>query len=263
MDKRSYVTILSVHEENKTHTTLEIEKSADVNPGQFFMLTDYANGEKPFSVSKITESSLFFTIKKAGDFSKNLCTLKAGDKISVRGPYGNGFDISSLYGKRILMVGGGCGTAPLRSLVQALAGASRIDFVNGARCVEELLFPQKLAGVDRQFDITDDGSSNRKGTVLDVIKAELDYKNYDCVALSGPEPMLAAMINSLDGFEGPSFFLIERYMKCAIGICGQCSIDPEGVRVCVEGPVFTRAKLAMLSEFGSYKRDAAGIKRSF
>ncbi|MFW5808805.1 MAG: dihydroorotate dehydrogenase electron transfer subunit, partial [Spirochaetota bacterium] len=131
------------------------------------------------------------------------------------------------------------------------------------RSADELLFPGGLIDAANQYDCTDDGSAGEKGTVLDICALHLRYTDYDSIAVSGPEPMLQAVINSLDGLNVPSFFLIERYMKCAIGICGQCSLDPDGVRVCVEGPVFERSRLAALTEFGSYKRDAAGLRRPF
>ena len=60
----------------------------------------------------------------------------------------------------------------------------------------------------------------------------------------------------------PGQFSMERYMKCALGICGQCCVDDLGWRVCVEGPVFWSDELKMISEFGKYKRDASGVKHS-
>lgn len=261
MDTRTVVPVRSVLEENESHTTLEVDICTKVLPGQFFMLTDYEHGEKPFSVSRIRNGRISFTIKKTGDFSRHLCAMQPGDLISLRGPYGNGFPVRECYHKRVLMVGGGCGTAPLRALVDSICAVSDIDFVNGARSAGELLFPAGIAGVSRQFDCTDDGTAGERGTVLDLYSRHLLFADYDVILASGPEMMLTAFINSLDGITVPSFFLIERYMKCAIGICGQCSIDPEGVRVCVEGPVFPREKLCMLSEFGRYARNAAGNRK--
>jgi dihydroorotate dehydrogenase electron transfer subunit len=260
LDKRRYVEIISTHQENKSHTTLEVGFSGAVRPGQFFMITDYENGEKPFSVSRITSDTIMFTIKNTGEFSSKLCGMKEGEKISLRGPYGNGFNTALLKGKKLLFVGGGCGTAPLRSLLEEVESSSRVTFVNGARDSDELLFGGVLKSVLAQADVTDDGSNGRKGSTLDYVKSEINIDDYDAVVLSGPEGMLKAFVNYLSDFKVKAFFLIERYMKCAIGICGQCCVDPEGVRVCIEGPVFTKEKLAGLTEFGLYKRDAAGIK---
>jgi dihydroorotate dehydrogenase electron transfer subunit len=57
-------------------------------------------------------------------------------------------------------------------------------------------------------------------------------------------------------------FSLERYMKCGIGLCGQCCVDDIGWRVCVEGPVFSIDDIRLISEFGNYKRDASGIKHN-
>ena len=56
-------------------------------------------------------------------------------------------------------------------------------------------------------------------------------------------------------------YSLERYMKCALGICGQCCVDNTGWRICVEGPVFKNEKIEEISEFGKYRRNAAGIKQ--
>ena len=49
-------------------------------------------------------------------------------------------------------------------------------------------------------------------------------------------------------------------MKCALGVCGQCCVDSEGWRICVEGPVFENDKIKQITEFGKYRRDASGVK---
>lgn len=56
---------------------------------------------------------------------------------------------------------------------------------------------------------------------------------------------------------------IGRYMKCALGICGQCCVDGTGWRVCKDGPVFTEEQLRQITEFGKYQRKASGIKEFF
>ena len=58
----------------------------------------------------------------------------------------------------------------------------------------------------------------------------------------------------------PAQFSLERYMKCGIGLCGSCALDPSGLLVCRDGPVFDAEKLKD-TEFGKYRRDAAGSKQ--
>ncbi|MBN2433844.1 MAG: dihydroorotate dehydrogenase electron transfer subunit [Spirochaetes bacterium] len=264
MDKRFALEIESVNIENSGHKTFEVKNIFDVKPGQFFMITDYKNGEKPFSVSRITKERVSFTVKKLGSFTSGLFDMKPGDALYIRGPYGNGFDCELLAGKKLLLVGGGCGTGPLRSLAEYISGKAEINFINGARSKEDLLFEKGLdANLASYSCATDDGSAGIKGTVIDVCKNTVDLKSHDYIVTSGPEMMLCAVRDYLKDTGIPAFYLIERYMKCAVGICGQCSVDPLGVRVCVEGPVFDGDLLSRLTEFGVYKRDASGTCREF
>jgi len=66
----------------------------------------------------------------------------------------------------------------------------------------------------------------------------------------------------VEKFKIPAQFSLERYMKCGMGLCGQCCVDDLGWRVCVEGPVFWTDELKMITEFGKYKRDSSGVKHS-
>jgi len=70
---------------------------------------------------------------------------------------------------------------------------------------------------------------------------------------------MAAVFNVLKG-KGEverAEFSLHRYFKCAIGVCGACCLDPYGLRVCKDGPVFSGEQL-LDSEFGKYTRDASG-----
>jgi dihydroorotate dehydrogenase electron transfer subunit len=48
-----------------------------------------------------------------------------------------------------------------------------------------------------------------------------------------------------------------------VGICGSCTCDPTGIRLCVEGPVLPRVIVEQLTDFGVYKRDPSGKKVPF
>ena len=84
----------------------------------------------------------------------------------------------------------------------------------------------------------------------------LRKKKFDMIYSAGPDKMMKALQNRINDIDYE--FLFERYMKCAIGICGQCTLDPIGIRVCVEGPVLGKNLVEQLTEFGKYHRDAAG-----
>ena len=76
----------------------------------------------------------------------------------------------------------------------------------------------------------------------------------------GPEVMMKKLFDIVENFKIPAQFSMERYMKCGMGLCGQCCVDNVGWRVCVEGPVFWTDELRMISEFGQYRRDSSGVK---
>ena len=77
----------------------------------------------------------------------------------------------------------------------------------------------------------------------------------------GPEIMMKGIYEILEDAGISAEYSLERYMKCALGICGQCCVDNTGWRICVEGPVFKNEKIEEISEFGKYRRNAAGIKQ--
>jgi dihydroorotate dehydrogenase electron transfer subunit len=91
---------------------------------------------------------------------------------------------------------------------------------------------------------------------------EVPLAGYDQVCVCGPERMMHATLQVLDaaGIADRSFFSLHRYMKCGIGICGSCCIDPDGRRVCRDGPVFAGNTL-IDSELGKYSRDASGRRK--
>lgn len=226
-------------------------------PGQFVMVWVIGVDEIPIAVSSARiDGTIGLTIEKVGDATSKIHELEVGDMIGVRGPYGNGFDIS---GDKILIVGGGCGISPLVFLAEeAVSLGKEVTFVLLAKDVDNLLFKSRLDKLRINLVIgTEDGSAGIKGITGDVLrKADLDW-DFDSCIVCGPEKMMIATARLIEGREIPVQVSLDRYMKCGIGICGQCSIDPSGLRVCKEGPVF-RYSMIEDGEFGEYKRDVTG-----
>ncbi|MFQ3619771.1 MAG: dihydroorotate dehydrogenase [Spirochaetales bacterium] len=229
---------------------------SEPKPGQFFMLTDYQGGEKPISVSEWETTSegyiLGITIKVAGPFTQRFQSKAEGSLISLRGPYGKPF---SLHRGKVLLVGGGCGIAPLHFLAKTLVSrGAEITVINGARKEEELLFSDRFNSFPIRYLITVEDKG--EGTAVDTAKIILSEEKFDFIYAAGPELMMAALKPLLKDMEYE--FLMERYMKCGVGICGSCTCDPTGIRLCVEGPVLDKREVENLSDFGKYKRDASG-----
>lgn len=255
MAERRTVKVAQVRKEGARAATLFFETDIPVKPGQFFMVADYEGGEKPVSVSELENGLLGITVKEAGPFTKRLAGKKAGDLISLRGAYGSSFFISS---GKILLVGGGCGIAPLHFLARSLVSTgARITVVNGARTRDDLLFGHRfrMLPLDYRSTSEDEGEGC---TAVELSRRLLQSNGYDFVYASGPERMLVNLRPLLGGTAYQ--FLMERYMKCGVGMCGSCVCDPLGIRMCVEGPVLGRDLVEKIEDFGVYKRDAAGSK---
>jgi dihydroorotate dehydrogenase electron transfer subunit len=230
----------------------------DAKCGQFAMLWLPEVGEKPFSFSKV-KGNVEFTVKRVGKFTERLFLVRAGDYIGLRGPYGCGH--FSAVGKKVCVAGGGVGMAPLRPLIDELVAAGKkVTVIEGASSASELLWLPEFQKKKIRFLVaTDDGTCGSRGSVCDVLHNLLDEEKFDCIYSCGPERMLKLVAEISESKKIPCQISLERYMKCGTGLCGQCCIDPSGMRVCKEGPVFFGSELAG-SEFGEYKRDSSGSK---
>ena len=263
MTKRITLPIAEILEENETIRTFYFENSLGAKPGQFIMLSDLETGEKPFSISECEAGYFGVTIKELGKFTQALFKKKSGDLMSYRGAYGLSFTIRS---GKVLIVGGGYATPPLYFLSkELLRTGAELTVVNGSRIEGDLVFCERFENLSLTYRrITDAGCLGRAGSSVDIVSELLAESHYDMVYVSGPELMMKTMRDILQKYPELNYeFLFERYMKCAIGICGNCTIDPLGIRLCVEGPVLARDKVVQLTEFGEYHRDAAGVKKYF
>lgn len=244
-------TIHSIIRESPTVVTLELEGDIQATPGQFLMLWLPDVDEKPFSL--MSDSPLSVTIARVGPFTELMHALEIGSKVMWRGPFGHGFRLPKRGG--LLLIGGGYGVVPLHFLAQVARGRGRrVAVLIGARTKEELLFADRFRSLGCEVRVaTEDGSQGTRGLVTNLMK---DAPDDLTVCACGPEPMLAAVADRCRrmGVEGQ--FCLERYMKCGIGICGQCALGDR--LVCSDGPVFTSGQLLEIEDFGKYERDATG-----
>ena len=251
--------IIKITEETFNVKTIMFEYLGNVAPGQFFMIWIPGIDEIPMSVSYLENKIKGITFKKVGDATKALYELKQGDKIGVRGPYGNGFKIA---GKRILLVAGGTGIAMIAPVAEeAINKKISTSIILGAKNKDELFFENRLKRSDLEIYITtDDGSKGFKGLAVDLAKDLIHKNKFDSVMTCGPELMMKKLYDICSDISFQAS--LERYMKCGIGICGQCCVG-EGLRVCREGPVFDEKMLKNIEDFGVFKRDAAGVKINY
>jgi dihydroorotate dehydrogenase electron transfer subunit len=246
--------IVDIKKENDYVKSIYFENDKEIKPGQFFMIWIPDVDEIPMSVSYINKGLNAITFRKIGDATKALFKCKIGDRIGIRGPYGNGFRIN---GKNILFISGGTGLATLAPAIE-LANKRNIkcSIIIGFKNKEEIFFENRIKNISENiYFSTNDGSRGYHGNASDFSKDIFLKHKLDSVISCGPELMLKKLF---DIFKDNKFQAsLERYMKCAVGICGQCCIG-EGLRVCLEGPIFDSIKLKDIRDFGKFKRNESG-----
>jgi dihydroorotate dehydrogenase electron transfer subunit len=244
--------IQEVRSEAPLIRTFRLDRNLDPAPGQYAMLWIRGVDEIPMSFS----GPDIITVQSVGEATRALFRMSAGSSVGLRGPLGSGF---VLRGKRILLIGGGVGTAPLAFLGEQAKGAGMsVVSLLGFRSREDLIFQDRFEALGDTIITTDDGSLGIHGRASSGLK-ELNLFDYDQIYLCGPEMMMWDIISRTREHAAKTQACINRYFKCAAGICGSCCLDPEGIRVCLEGPVLGADRL-LESEFGRYRRGPSGEK---
>jgi sulfhydrogenase subunit gamma (sulfur reductase) len=225
-------------------------------PGQFVMISVPGVGEAPFSISSspTRPGTMELGIRKVGRITEAIFQLKEKDIMFVRGPYGNNFNISAMENNDLMVVAGGIGLIPLRSvLLFALDNRElfkRLIFLYGARTPDERLFKNELVelkqrgDVECHFSVDKDptGKWTEKVGVVTTLFGDISDINPDktSVVICGPPVMYMYVIRELLKLKIPKNQIqmtLERRMKCGMGKCGHCAVDE--LYTCRDGPVFT------------------------
>lgn len=256
MNQPTITTITAATVEAKNTKTLKFKYPGKAIPGQFYMIWIPGVDEIPMSISHISEKTKGITFRVVGDATQKLYEKKTGDKIGIRGPFGNGFKIT---GKKILFVGGGTGIAMLLPAIQQAREKNiGTTVVLGVKNKEELFFEKTIQkNCNKLYITTDDGTCGEKGFCTDIVEKLLKTEKFDNIYTCGPEVMMKNLLKITGNIM--VYASLERYIKCAAGICGQCCIG-EGLRVCKDGPIFDSKTLNKVEDFGKYKRGSSGLK---
>ncbi|MFA7404731.1 MAG: FAD/NAD(P)-binding protein [Pelobacteraceae bacterium] len=237
--------------------------SAAFLPGQFLELSLPGFGEVPISYCGLPSSdgAVELCIRHVGHVTTPLKDAHPGDVLAVRGPFGRGFPLSTYFGQALLLIAGGLGLAPLRSLLLALLkqrdSFGRIIVLYGARetgallFADELLEMKKRGGIELQLavDHHDQCLDGPPGCRVALLPALLDQLAVDpertFASICGPPVVYPYLVSGLRqlGLGNVQIHLsLERRMKCGIGRCGHCAV---GNRLCcIDGPVFSAEELA-------------------
>ena len=264
MNTPETVRVLEMREESPHAKTVRLDKKLEAEPGQFVMLWIPRVGEKPFSMSKLDGDGIEITFDIKGPFTKELAKMKKGDLVGVRGPYGRGWMLENE--KNIGIVVGGLGLAPLMPVIEGNVKGDEgktITVVNGVTSKVKLIFQKRLekANVDAIFT-TDDGSFGKHCYACDLLGDLIKMKKFDVVLTCGPEVMMKKVVRYCEEAKVPCQVSLERFMKCGIGVCGSCALDPDGLCVCKDGPVFWSKEVSRNGgEFGEGARDKSGARK--
>lgn len=240
-------------------------------PGQFIMIWVPGIDEKPMSISGYDElGNWSITVKEVGDCTQKIHNLKVGDFIGIRGPLGNYFVLPKDTNKDIFLIGGGIGMAPLKCLADELDRYNySFTIIEGATCNDSLIYQNYFKKYKRNLRkliiCTDDGSLGNKGTASKVFNDYLlkqDKINFTNIVVytCGPEKMIYEIFQICEKYNIQLQVSLERMMRCGCGLCGLCTIDPLGLLVCKDGPIFDSTILKELEDFGKFKRDITGKK---
>jgi sulfite reductase subunit B len=237
--------------------------SLDQEPGQFVMVSVFGVGEIPLSVSSspTKRGSFDLCVRAVGKVTRAMHRLEAGDEIGIRGPYGKGFPIRILEGNDLLIIAGGLGVAPLRSLINYVLDNRRdfgkVHILLGCKSPGDMLFVDELDTWNRRMDVHYECTVDRAapdwagnvGVITTLIPGvDLEPERTFAVVV-GPPVMYKFVIKELLHKNIPERQILvsfERHMKCGMGKCGRCQI--QNVYCCQDGPVFNYEDIRQMSE---------------
>lgn len=246
--------IIDVIKHTDIEYTFRLTYKGKVKPGQFFEVSIPKYGEAPISVSGIGDGTVDLTIRRVGKVTNEIFERYIGDKLFMRGPYGNGFDLDDYKGKEIVVIAGGTGLSPVKGVVDYFGShseeANGMTLVAGFKTPKDILFLEDFARWKQTMDVilTVDCAENDTACQIGLVTQyipQLKLKNVnEAVAIVvGPPMMMKFAVQGLLGrgfYEENIWISHERKMCCGIGKCGHCKIDD--TYVCLDGPVFNYVK---------------------
>lgn len=248
-------TITKVIEDTPTIKTFCLKPVREIPfaTGQFVEIAVPGLGEAPFtpSSSPLVTDRMDVTIMNVGTVTDRMHQMKGGELVGIRGPFGAGYPLEEMYGKEVLILGGGVGMAPLRSFLLTLLSQTekfkRIILCYGARTPADIVYKDQFKEwmsrdgleVYRSVDKADETWKETEGVVTVLLdKFDVDINNGVAVVCGPPIMMKFGTLKCLEkGFKPDSIYLsMEKNMSCGVGKCGHCQLGR--FFVCKDGPVF-------------------------
>lgn len=245
--------ILAVTPQTAIDWTFRLESDLSPSFGQFLEISLPGVGEAPISISDFGPGWMDLTIRRVGRVTERIFALRPGDTLQARGPYGHGFEAERYVGKHVLMVTGGTGLAPVKSLINHLVAQRRelagLSLILGFKSPADVLFAAEIDGWRGAADVVltvDRGDADwphQTGLVTHHIEQQARPEGPAEAIVVGPPMMMKFSTLALLQRGWPESAItvsFERKMSCGLGKCGHCKIDE--TYVCLEGPVFNYVK---------------------
>jgi NAD(P)H-flavin reductase len=265
------VTILRILPQIPDHRLFQLQLDDDEcrlhfkhQPGQFVEVSIFGSGEAPISIASppSRNTTIEICVRRSGRLTQALFQLSRGSHLHIRGPYGRGFPLEVLKGKKLLLVAGGLGLAPLRSLLlYALDRREEFDdltLMYGTSSPDTVLFKYELLGFMDRKDLHYHYSVDRDpegiwqqyvGVVTGLFDRATFSPQDTCAVLCGPPVMYRFVVERLLALGFPRqhiYVSLERMMKCGVGKCGHCAIGDK--YCCTDGPVFRLDEIERIPE---------------
>ncbi|OFW46749.1 MAG: hypothetical protein A2163_07310 [Actinobacteria bacterium RBG_13_35_12] len=230
----------------------------DALPGQFIHIKcskdNYPLLRRPLSIHRIDKEKgeIFILFQAVGEGTKLLADRTIGDDLDITGPIGNGFNIYP-ESRKIMIVGGGIGVAPLLALCEeSIRQGSEVRVLIGAQKKELVIGEENFRKLGVKVDVaTDDGSYQYKGLVTDLLEGSIrEGWLADQIFACGPKLKLKKVVEVSSKAHIDCQVSLEERMACGVGACLGCvckiktkdkkedKVKYEFKRVCVDGPIF-------------------------
>ena len=230
-------------------------KTFSFKSGQFIFVSVLGYGESVLTITSAVEDlpKIEVAVRSVGNNTQALHRLKVDEIVFVRGPFGNNFDLAKMAGQEVVIIAGGIGLAPLKSLIKTFEydpiNVGKLKVLIGAKTPEDFIFKADLAkweGFAQIFltvDKADKKWTGHVGLITKLIK-EAKVSKEAIAVICGPPVMFKPVIEELQktGVRAENIYImLERRMKCGIGKCQHCTCGDK--YVCLDGPTFSWAEL--------------------
>lgn len=239
---------------NKKYFLMKLEAryiSTHAKPGNFIMLAASNTVDpllkRPFGILKAEPPFIRLYYEIVGRGTGLISTLKPNDTVNAIGPLGNSFP--SLENKKILMVAGGRGIAPIYYAFEDYTSTNDVFLIYGAKSKDDLNLLEEINAMPlrKVFLYTEDGSIGKKGLVTADIREIIKESNIDVTISCGPDAMFKSLFRTISDLRTENYVSLEALMGCGFGICYSCvvkTIADDYKKVCTDGPVFKMEEIA-------------------